>query len=418
MNMNKIKLGVVGVHRGKTMMDYCKNDKRVKLTAVCDFFKPALDKMAEYAYDGVKFFYDFDEFLAKSDIDAVVLANYATEHAPLAIKCLKADKHVLSEVLPVQTFAEAVALVEAVESSNAVYAYAENYCYMAAPREMKRLYENGELGTFEYGEGEYLHNCEPIWPEITYGDPKHWRNNIHTFYYCTHSIGPLVHISGLKPVKVTGFELPYNNRTARMGEKCGWGGLIIITLENGAIIKSIHGLASSRNSIWFSIYGSLGACESGRETPEGTGNVDKIYTNLDRYEGENVDRRIAYTPVDKLIGKAERTGHGGSDYYTMYNFISKLCGDKTADTIDVYEALDMGLPGLLAYRSALNGNIPMDYPDFRDKTIRDKYRNDTACTDKKVAGKMLQPSYSKGNPIVPDEVYELTRKAYEQMQEK
>ena len=71
---------------------------------------------------------------------------------------------------------EAVELVEAVEQSGLVYAYGENYCYMPASYEMKKLYASGEIGEFEYGEGEYIHNCEPIWPSITYGEPDHWRN--------------------------------------------------------------------------------------------------------------------------------------------------------------------------------------------------------------------------------------------------
>ena len=48
-------------------------------------------------------------------MDAVVLANYANEHAPFAIKCLNKGLHVFSEVLPVQT------MKEAVESLLAVY---------------------------------------------------------------------------------------------------------------------------------------------------------------------------------------------------------------------------------------------------------------------------------------------------------
>lgn len=314
----------------------------------------------------------------------------------------------LSEVLPVQNFAEAVALVEAVEKTGKIYDYAENYCYMPAPREMRRLYQSGALGAFEYGEGEYLHNCEPIWPEITYGDPAHWRNNMSAFFYCTHSIGPLIHITGLKPVKVTGFEFPYNERMARMGAKAGWGSMIVITLENGAVL-SIHGVGPGKSSVWYSVYGSLGCAESRREN--GAGDFC-IYTNLDRYEGENIDRRTAYNPVDKLSARAEATGHGGSDFYTMWNFVSKILGENDAETIDVYEAMDMFLPGLLAYRSVLNGGIPMEVPDLKDAKQRDKYRNDFACTDPKAANDQLLPSYSKGNPEVPAEVYEKTRKAY------
>ena len=65
-----------------------------------------------------------------------------------------------SEVLPVQTLAEAVRLVEAVEKSGKIYAYGENYCYFPATLEMKRLYRKGVLGEFEYGEGEYAPDCD------------------------------------------------------------------------------------------------------------------------------------------------------------------------------------------------------------------------------------------------------------------
>ena len=112
---------------------------------------------------------------------------------------MEAGKHVLSEVLPVQTMSQAVSLIECVEKTGMKYCYAENYCYMNAPREMKRMYLAGELGEFEYGEGEYLHNCEPIWPEITRGERDHWRNAMSAFYYCTHSVGPLLHITGMEP---------------------------------------------------------------------------------------------------------------------------------------------------------------------------------------------------------------------------
>ena len=404
-----VKIGVLGVYRGRTMREYCKHDSRVKLAAVCDKRKDALQKMKEELNDESISYYENFEDLLESDVDAIVLANYANEHAPYAVKCLEHGKHVLSEVMPVQNFAEAVALVEAVEKTGKIYDYAENYCYMVAPREMRRLYKSGALGEFEYGEGEYLHNCEAGWHTITYGDPNHWRNNMSAFFYSTHSIGPLIHITGLKPVKVTGFEMPYNNRMARMGAKAGWGSLIIITLENGAVIKSLHGVGPSKNSVWFSVYGSLGTAESRREAAEGD---CAIYTDLDEFEGENADRKNKYTPKDEFSERAEAAGHGGSDFFTMWHFVSKILGEENAEIIDVYEALDMFLPSLLAYRSVLAGGVSMDVPDFRNPAEREKYRRDFACTDPKVAGDMLQPSYSKGNPYVPSEVYEKLRKAY------
>ena len=112
---------------------------------------------------------------------------------------------------------------------------------------------------------------------------------------------------------------------------------------------------------------------------------------------------------DKLAG----FGHNGSDFYSMYNFVEKIKGNPDADTIDVYEALDMFLPGMFAYRSVLNGNIPMEIPDLRNKDERDKWRNDTACTDPKVAGDMLLPTFSKGTPEIDDGVYDHVRKLWE-----
>ena len=89
----------------------------------------------------------------------------------------------------------------------------------------------------------------------------------------------------------------------------------------------------------------------------------------------------------------------------MYHFINKILGEESADTIDVYEALDMFLPGLFAYRSILAGGVSVQIPNMRNKDERDVWRNDTACTDPKAAGDMLWPTMAAGTPDIPDEVY-------------
>ena len=409
--MKKVKIGVVGAYRGATMIKYCKETDNAVLVAICDKNEDVLsENKAMLGDDSITYYTSFDEFI-NHDMDAVVLANYATEHAPFAIKCLKAGKHVFSEVLPCQTMSEAVALIEAVEQSGLVYTYAENYCYMAASREMTRLYREGKIGELEYAEGEYIHNCEGLWPSITYGDPNHWRNNMYANFYCTHSIGPIIHATKLCPVRVTGFESGMTERKLRVGAKSGLFGIEMIELNNGAIVKSIHG-DLYKNSIWYTMYGAKGRMESAREDAEHKDSgMHKIYVNVDEYSGEypkgvNVDE---YLPKNE---EAERFGHGGSDFYPMYHFVERILGDDTADTIDVYEALDMFLPGLFAYRSVLAGGIPMDIPNLRDKAERDKWRYDVFCTDPKVAGDRLLPVFSKGNPDIPETVYESVRKKW------
>ena len=410
--MDKVKIGVIGGGRGKSMIRYGREASNAQLVAICDFRDDVLDRMKkECGEDGISYYSDYDEFL-KHDMDAVVLANYANQHAPFAIKAMKAGKHVFSEVLPVQTLKEAVELIETVEETGKIYAYGENYCFMSAPYEMRKLYRQGLIGEFEYGEGEYVHNCEPIWPEITYGEPDHWRNNMYATFYCTHSIGPMIHITGLRPVKVTGFEGPKTERKVRVGSKSGSFGMELIQLENGGIFKSIHGDLYV-DSIWYSLYGSKGNMESAREIAQ-NGAFDRIYIHADEYSGGyDTTKKDTYLPTRAQDEQAKSFGHGTSDFYTMYNFVRKIQGDPDADIIDVYEALDMFLPGLFAYRSVLNGGIPMEIPNLRDKAVRDLYRNDTACTDPAVAGDQLIPVFSKGNPEIPDAIYQEVKRKWE-----
>ena len=409
--MKKCKVGVIGIGRGSMMFRYCKDADNAELVAICDKWEEGLLRVKENLNDErIAFYTDFEEFL-KHDMDVVLLANYATEHAPFAIKAMEAGKNVISEVLPVQTMAQAVALIECIERTGKIYCYAENYCYMNAPREMKRLYREGKLGEFEYGEGEYLHNCEPIWPDITRGERDHWRNAISAFYYCTHSAGPLLHITGMRPVKVTGFECPYNARMARMGARAGHTAIEMITLENGAVLKSIHGLGCSKNSIWYTIYGSKGRIESAREDAEQS-DVSRVYTNLDEVEGVCENRVETYIPETSEVAK--KHGHSGSDYFCLHNAIDYIMGDQNADVIDVYEAVNMWMCGFFGYQSVLNGGDSMEIPDLHDPAVREQYRNDHRCTDPKVGGEDTQPSYSKGNPEVSDEIYAVHQKRWEE----
>ena len=406
----KIKIGVVGAGRGQVMMDYCLTAENAQLVAICDNSPAVLNSAKEKYGDGIEYFTDYDEFL-KYDFDAVVLANFANAHAPFAIKALGAGKHVLSEVLPVQTPKEAVELIEAVENSDKIYCYAENYCYLPAVRKMKELYRRGVLGKFEYGEGEYMHNCEPGWHKYTKGIENHWRNTMTTFYYCTHSIGPLLHTTGLRPIKVVGFELPFNDRLYRMGAKSGAAAIEMITLEDGSVIKSAHGVGISKNSVWYSIYGSKGRMESAREDAS-AGGAEKLYVNCDKNEGDNDSAPEAVPTDDDLSSISAGKSHSGSDFYTMYNFIDAIRGNRNADVIDIYEAIDMFLPGFFAYKSVLGGGISVDIPNLRDKAERDKWRNNTECTDPEIAADQLLPSYSKGNPTIPQEVYEKLKEKY------
>ena len=63
--------------------------------------------------------------------------------------------------------------------------------------------------------------------------------------------------------------------------------------------------------------------------------------------------------------------------------------------------------------TSLDGGMPKDIPNLRDKAQRDIWRNNTACTDPKVAGDMLLPCFSKGQPEIEDEIYEIVKQKWD-----
>lgn len=408
--MRKIKIGVLGGSRGKTMMEYAVKADDCEIVAVCDFNEEVLASLRRFFEEkghAVSLYSDFGQFLS-SGIEAVVLANYANEHAPFAIQCLEKGLHVLSEVLPVCTLKEAVLLAEAVEKSGCVYRYAENYCYSRAAREMTRLFRAGEMGDFEYAEGEYMHNCEGGWGELTHFSREHWRNRMDAFYYSTHSCGPVLHATGLRPVSVTGFEVPYNAKTSRMGCAATPFAVEMVTLENGGLLKSLHGIAPSRNSVWYCMYGSKGKFESGREgISKGT---EEVSISLDGICGEAYK---TYVPADELSELAESFGHGGSDFFTMRDFLSAIRGEES-DGIGLYEALDMYFVGHFAHISSVQGGIPVKIPDFRDPAVRESYREDDTSVFRPGNDFTKNPVSRYATPDYPDSLYEGQRRAHKQ----
>ena len=380
--------------------------------AICDKWQEGLQIQKELHKDlPIAYYNNFDDFI-QHDMDAVVLANYAHEHAPFAIRAMKAGKHVFSEVVPVQTMKEAVELIEAVEETGMIYAYGENYCYMGGPYEMRKLYKEGEIGELEYAECEYIHNGDPIWPSITYGEPNHWRNRRYSTCYCTLSLGPVIHATGLRPVSVLGIESTKNERRLRVGARGATFGIEMVTLENGAVVRSMHG-SLYKNSIWYSFYGTKGRMETARKDA-GDGEYRRLYVNSDAFEGEYAKKDVKnYLPERPMDDRCKNFGHGGSDFYSMWHFVEKLKGNPEADIIDVYEAMDMFLPGMFAYRSILSGSTPMEIPNLRNKEERERWRNDVACTDVEKAGDQLLPTCKSGTPEIPAEVYQRVQKLWE-----
>ena len=84
-----VRVGVFGIGRGQSFAAQAEAMEGVKLVAICDQREQALADFARQ-HPQVTTYTDYDRMLAH-DLDAVVLANYATEHAPAAIKAMQRE---------------------------------------------------------------------------------------------------------------------------------------------------------------------------------------------------------------------------------------------------------------------------------------------------------------------------------------
>ena len=376
-----IRVGVVGVGRGQTFMRSAA-PANMELVAICDIWKERLQKAGKALK--VATYTDYDKFL-EHDMDAVVLANYYHQHAPFAIKALDAGLHVMSECAACLTPAEGVALVRAVERSKQIYMFAENYPYSAYNQEMRRLYQEGSVGKFVYGEGEYVH---PDPAEVTTARScgyNHWRNWLPWgVYYCTHAIAPVMFITDTRPESVSAFVMPYDyddaSHTATV-RRTDIAGALMLQMDNGAIVKALTGGLRG--------HGNFVRIHCNRGLMENCRHGDKGYLRVwrepwEKKAGEPVE--TVYKPDFPVHHDlAMKAGHGGGDFFTSFHFAEAIRSGRQP-YLDVYRGLAMTMCGIQGWRSALANGAPMEVPDFRKKAIRKKYENDNFTVDPSVPG--------------------------------
>ena len=365
----KIRVGVVGVGRGMSFTGVAAQLNGLELVAICDKWKPGLKRAKEKL--GVATYEKYDDFL-NHKMDAVVLANYFHQHAPFAVKALEAGFHVMSETAACKTLAEGVALARAVEKSGKIYFFAENYPFFNYNQEMRRLYRSGEIGELYYGEGEYIHpGTNDYWIRLSPGF-SHWRNNMPETYYCTHALGPLMYITSTRPVSVNGFCIPYHPgdepMRIRKGDKAG---VILCKMNNNAVVKLLQDFLPGEQN-YTRLHGTCGLMENTRHGKTWYLRIKK--DPRDRKPGQ--PEEIIYNPdFPHHSEAAQKTGHGGGDFFTSYYFSQAIRSGKQP-FLDVYRGIDMSITGILAYRSALNNSVCLEVPDFRKESVRQKYEDD------------------------------------------
>ena len=377
--MKRIRLGIFGLGRGSDYFEHFTANGG-EIVAVCDRNEQKLKETADKLGETFSTYTDFDAFLEHPDMEAVYISNVFHEHAPYAVRCLERGIHVLSECLSNATMAEGVALVRAVEKSGAVYMLAENYPYMIFCREMKRVFEDGTLGRLVFAEGEYNHPIDGTQPSlIRWLRPyeKHWRNFMPATYYLTHSLAPLMYITGSVPARVTAFAVfdPANRpddffRGSYVGDRVS-----MMTCQNndGSVFRICGWGQFGAHDNAFRVCGTKGQIENLRNSPH---TILLRYNDWEVPEGREVYNTYAAEWFGLEADRLPTAGHGICDYLVVREFFDCI-REGGRPVFDVYASTTMSSVAILAHRSAMEGGVPYDVPDFHNESDRARYENDT-----------------------------------------
>ena len=367
----RIRLGIWGCGRGKNFVKSAQL-LNIDVVAGCDIHEEIRERFQQ---DVPEAFCTADEkeFLAY-DMDAILIATFLPDHAKHTIMALEAGKHVLCEVTPFQTPADAVKIIEAVEKSGKIYNLLENYPFTPQNMYMQRMYEKGFFGDFVYGEFEYLHECRtltygyntyPVSIPVSPGYAVHnWRSYLNYHHYCTHSLGPAMYITNLRPQSVSAVKDEVCMPGLLDGVRSATATPSIIKMSNGGLVRNLMGSTTNDFHMGMRFWGTKASAQHLRAEFQmrigGTGG------------GYLLDVK---PELNELQQFAVNSGHGGGDFWELYFFAREfLYGEKAF--WDVYRAADVTLAGILAIRSEKLNGASIEIPDFRDKAVRELYRND------------------------------------------
>ena len=351
--MEKIKLAVVGLHRGEGHIQAGKFAPHVEITAVADLDEELARRIAE-KYHIAKAYPSLEALLQQDDCDAVVLATPIPNHADHVVQALNAGKHVLSEVTCCTKREDLPRIAQAVRESGKRYMLAENYVYIRSWTIVRNMAAAGLFGEIYYAESDYR-------KEVYFGRKGH--------PYITHTLGPLAHIMGekIKTVSCMGagnqYDLPADNTC-----------VLMLQTEKDHLIRLRNSFVGTRPDVYtyYSIQGTQG-CYQG---PQGPTDFHKVHIkglcrpgewrNLFDFAGFLPDAWRMYT--DNGVRYDDTVDNGTS----MYDSGCALMQDEFAQAlifgtempISLEAALNWTAAGLLSEDSIVGGSIPVQIPQY------------------------------------------------------
>lgn len=145
--MQKVKVGLIGLGSVAQLVHLPNLHKipDVDLRSVAEVKKSRLNTIAD-RYNISERYTDYNQLLAQSEVDAVIIATPTNTHKEVAIACLEAGKDVLIEKPLARTFKETKEVVDTAKKYKKKLMVGMNLRYLPDSMLMRSLLNNNEIG--------------------------------------------------------------------------------------------------------------------------------------------------------------------------------------------------------------------------------------------------------------------------------
>ncbi|HOX57098.1 MAG TPA: Gfo/Idh/MocA family oxidoreductase [Candidatus Paceibacterota bacterium] len=340
----RIRVGLAGygVCRFGAAFSFDKHPN-VEVVAVSDLIPDRCAALAKAVKCG-KTYPSVEEMVKDDRIEAIFVATDAPSHARLCIEAMKHGKHVASAVPAMfGSLEEAHQLFETVKATGLKYMMFETSYFHEDLHAMRQIYNAGGLGKLLYSEGEYFHYMDT--PIDSY---KGWRIGLPPQWYPTHSNAYYTGVTGGSFTEVSCMGMPSvieHLRPANNRYKNPFGTEI-------ALFRTSEGGTSRMGVSW--------------DSPGYGGEMGRIRGQKGSFYGkyEGLEKKLPDLNRPPLPPGVEAGSHGGSHGYLMNEFVMAILENRKP-LVDVAQALNMTVAGVIAHESALKDGELLKIPQFK-----------------------------------------------------
>lgn len=341
----KVRIGIAGYGLCQFGAQFFfQNHPNVEVVAVSDLDPGRCAGLAK-AVGCSKTYKSCEEMIKDKGIEAVFIATDAPSHARLAMMALNHGKHVATAVPAVFGFnaeEDARILFDAVKKSGKKYMMFETSTFHNYTYQKKKYYEAGELGKLIYSEGEYYHDhagkLGGYNPKNGKIDNNGWRRGLVPMWYPTHSTAFYIAISGGRLMEVSCLGMPS----------------IYPEFQPGG--NDYNNLFGTEVALFKTSEGGMSRMAVSWDMKDAHGEQGRVYGQ--KSSSKKVNSRRPLLPPNVHGG-----GHGGSHGQLTNNFIESILLDKKP-IVDICDALNMTLSGVIAHKSALRDGQWMKVPQY------------------------------------------------------